>query len=235
MPQQLDVQAARAAGYSDDEILSHLTTTRKYDIQGALKSGYTKPELITYLAGSRPAAATQTPSPSSWDRVVSSFGEFMNPLGEPTPGEGFETRLKNLAASIADIPRQSGESIHNFGRALSTGDLPGAAYHLAGIIPIAGPMAQTIANDIEAGNLPEAIGHGAAVLTSLGLAHPQQAAEAAKGTAKAAVKVGHVAAHPPRSPAADFEKACAQQRRRRRLQSPRWAQPSRRPSPLVPP
>lgn len=52
-----DVEAARKAGYSDDEILNHLTQTRQFDVNGALKSGYSKQEVINYLASA--------PAPSS--------------------------------------------------------------------------------------------------------------------------------------------------------------------------
>ena len=45
-----DLSAARKAGYSDDEILKHLTETRKFDIAGALNAGYSKSDIISYLA-----------------------------------------------------------------------------------------------------------------------------------------------------------------------------------------
>lgn len=56
-----NVEGARKAGYSDDEILAHLTQSRKFDVQGALKSGYSKSDLIGYLS-STPA---QTENPMS--------------------------------------------------------------------------------------------------------------------------------------------------------------------------
>ena len=52
-----DVNAARQAGYSDDEILAHLTATRSFDVSGAMKSGYSKPEVIDYLSTSPRFAA----------------------------------------------------------------------------------------------------------------------------------------------------------------------------------
>lgn len=48
---KFDVDAARKAGYSDDEILSHLTQTRKFDVEGALGKGYSKADVIGYLSG----------------------------------------------------------------------------------------------------------------------------------------------------------------------------------------
>ncbi len=47
-----DIDAARKAGYSDDEILAHLTQSRGFDVAGALKSGYSKPEIIAHLSSS---------------------------------------------------------------------------------------------------------------------------------------------------------------------------------------
>jgi hypothetical protein len=64
-PQQsgFDVNAARQAGYSDDEILSHLTQTRSYDIGGALKAGYSKGEIIDHLSGT----PTSSGASSAWE------------------------------------------------------------------------------------------------------------------------------------------------------------------------
>lgn len=45
-----DVNAARQAGYSDDEILQHLTQSRNFDVQGALKAGYSTQDIIGHLA-----------------------------------------------------------------------------------------------------------------------------------------------------------------------------------------
>jgi len=54
MPQQgFDINAARQAGYSDDEILSHLVQTRNFDVNGAVQSGYSKSDIINYLSASR--------------------------------------------------------------------------------------------------------------------------------------------------------------------------------------
>src|SRR5215469_11882819 len=75
-----DVDAARQAGYSDDEILQHLTSTRNFDVNGALKAGYSKQDIIQHLAtASAPAASkpqgVQMPSQttigpaSTWERI----------------------------------------------------------------------------------------------------------------------------------------------------------------------
>ena len=77
MPQQgFDVNAARQAGYSDDEILSHLTATRNFDVAGAVSSGYSKSEIIDHLSG----------SPAQTDFAA-------NPPGVPRPNVPMETML----------------------------------------------------------------------------------------------------------------------------------------------
>jgi hypothetical protein len=65
MPPQFDYQGARQEGYSDDEIIAHLTKTRKFDVQGALKAGYSKSEIAKYLAGLGGHNASTTPAPPS--------------------------------------------------------------------------------------------------------------------------------------------------------------------------
>jgi len=64
-PQQsgFDVNAARQAGYSDDEILAHLTQTRNFDVNAAVQSGYSKSDIIGYLSTSRPVS-TQPRGPA---------------------------------------------------------------------------------------------------------------------------------------------------------------------------
>jgi hypothetical protein len=56
-----DVQAARQAGYSDDEILQHLTQSRNFDVDGAVKAGYSKQDIINHLSGT-PAPAPSQPT-----------------------------------------------------------------------------------------------------------------------------------------------------------------------------
>lgn len=78
-PQGFDVSAARQSGYSDDDILQHLSESRPYDVQGAVKSGYSKPEIIDHMAsmpaGNAPKAA---PAPA--------FGGLMGEdISAPTP------------------------------------------------------------------------------------------------------------------------------------------------------
>lgn len=71
-----DVGAARKAGYSDDEILQHLTETRKFDIQAAVSSGYSKPEIIDHLASTQggPAAPKASVSETAKAHLASMQG-----------------------------------------------------------------------------------------------------------------------------------------------------------------
>lgn len=119
---------------------------------------------------------------SAWDRAVEAFGEFTSPL-QPEPGQTFEGKAGQLIQGLADIPRQSGESLHRFGAAISKGDLPGAAYHLAGVVPILGPMSQTVAQDLDKGDVAGAVGHAGAILVSAGMAHPEALPTEATGEA----------------------------------------------------
>lgn len=52
-----DVQGARAAGYTDVEIVDHLAKERGFDAAGARKAGYSETEIITHLnVAPKPAA-----------------------------------------------------------------------------------------------------------------------------------------------------------------------------------
>lgn len=61
-----DVDAARKAGYSDDEILKHLTESRKFDISGALQSGYSKSDIIQHLASTSASQPSAAAPQESW-------------------------------------------------------------------------------------------------------------------------------------------------------------------------
>jgi hypothetical protein len=68
-----DLEGARKAGYSDQEIADHLSQTSKFDAAGARQSGYTDAEIIGHLSGAQQPAAPpeqdeQTPIP--WGDVA---------------------------------------------------------------------------------------------------------------------------------------------------------------------
>lgn len=58
-----DVQGARTAGASDEDILNHLATSRGFDVQGALKAGAAKQDIIQHLS-MQPARSSTPTAPS---------------------------------------------------------------------------------------------------------------------------------------------------------------------------
>ena len=59
-----DVNGARQAGYSDDEILQHLAASGKFDVGGAQKAGYSPQEILDHFAAPSAPAEMQGPQPS---------------------------------------------------------------------------------------------------------------------------------------------------------------------------
>jgi hypothetical protein len=55
---QFNAQAAKAAGYSDEEIANYLAQEQKFNLQGALQSGYSYGEIVNFLAAPPPAEKT---------------------------------------------------------------------------------------------------------------------------------------------------------------------------------
>ena len=107
-----DVNGARQAGYSDDEILSHLTSTRSFDVDSAIKSGYSKQDIIGYLA-TRATGTGQadTKKPGFLERAEKWWTtptEDLPPLGkggthapgEPAPKPSFSTPQEKTRASL---------------------------------------------------------------------------------------------------------------------------------------
>ncbi len=57
---KFDYQGAKKAGYSDEEILSHLSSQNpKFDISGARKAGYSPEEIVGHLANGKPQEEEQ--------------------------------------------------------------------------------------------------------------------------------------------------------------------------------
>lgn len=54
-----DADAARKAGYSNQEIISYLTKSRKFDVEGARKAGHTEEDIIKYLSSKPPDVIIQ--------------------------------------------------------------------------------------------------------------------------------------------------------------------------------
>ena len=73
-----DVNAARQAGYSDDEIIAHLTQTRNFDVQGAQRAGYSSAEIVDHLASTpaKPNAGLAGPARPKMNVQQSPFGRI---------------------------------------------------------------------------------------------------------------------------------------------------------------
>lgn len=57
-----DVEAARAAGHSDEDIANHLAQTHGYDVLGARKEGYSDADIVKHLAPLEVKAEEKQPS-----------------------------------------------------------------------------------------------------------------------------------------------------------------------------
>jgi len=66
----LDVEKARAAGYSDAEIVDHLSKSSTLDINKARKAGYDDAELIQHLSKAAPPTPAKAPEPTPQDQSV---------------------------------------------------------------------------------------------------------------------------------------------------------------------
>lgn len=102
---------------------------------------------------------------------LTSFAEWANPLAAapasdwPVAGPKFRQQLSDVGGMIAGEPARIWDSLSKSGKAMTEADLPGAAYHLAGAVPLFGPAAQQITEEVGQGSTPEAAGHFASLLT----------------------------------------------------------------------
>lgn len=70
---KFDINSARSAGYSDDEIADYLATQNNFDLGGALKSGYSASEVIGFLSGDSAPAAPVTDTGDETARLAARF------------------------------------------------------------------------------------------------------------------------------------------------------------------
>jgi len=127
-----DVEGARRAGATDDQIIQYLTQTRKFDVQGALNAGATKQQVIDYLSitstKSQPAQETTT-----------------------VPQKGFLQKATDVVGSI--FPgRKVGEAIGTlagYGYTRAKDLVKGTNY--AQQYDLSGPSVKEVAGDVVAG------------------------------------------------------------------------------------
>src|SRR3972149_981818 len=104
-----DVESARKSGYSDDEIVQHLSKPGEFDYQSALKSGYSSPDIIHYLSKPPPpgrAIAAPTLEPAQ-PKSVREF--LLKSIPESAVGlakgvAGAVTRPVETGKTILSIP-----------------------------------------------------------------------------------------------------------------------------------
>jgi len=78
-PGGFDIDGARKAGYGDDDIIGHLTKTRKFDVEGATKAGYSKQDIIGHLASTPIVPVSKDPTTNSANAALAGSGLSVNP------------------------------------------------------------------------------------------------------------------------------------------------------------
>ena len=73
----------------------------------------------------------------------------------------------NMAKGLAAEPGRVWNELGNTGAAMLKGDPLGAAYHLAGSVPLFGAPAQQVAQDLQRGDPAAAVGHTGAIIAPL--------------------------------------------------------------------
>ena len=127
---KFDVEAARKAGYSDDEILEELAKTSKFDVQRSIAAGYSKPELINHLAKATNAPA---PEPGMLEQAAQAGKDFLGGIGSGVfstvrgaanlVGLPQSEYLNKLATAPASRAGQAGQFVEQAGEFILPGGL----------------------------------------------------------------------------------------------------------------
>ncbi len=169
-----DVNGALQAGASEDDVLSHLSESRKFDVQGALKAGASKRDVIDHMAGMNPKSG------------------FFGRIGENLTG------MKDLAVGLATHPMDTAKSAltpdpavaKEAADAFNRGDYGRAAASTVEDIPLIGPQIRRTEQDVRNKDYGAIAGD---VATGVALSQVPRLARGVKAAApivKAAAKAG---------------------------------------------
>jgi hypothetical protein len=176
MPQGFDIEAAKKSGYTDDEILSHLTRTRKFDIEGAVREGHDKAAIIRHLS-MQPGGPPLPPEdigagmtglrpplpPGVTSRFFSSLAEtalpsttladYAYPFLHPIEA------IKNLPSVAGAILEAQGAEATTAGEAFKAGEYGKAALHGLGYtVPLFGPPLARAGEQMREGDIAGGLG-----------------------------------------------------------------------------
>ncbi len=123
---KFDIDSARKAGYSDDEIAEYLATQNNFDLGGAIQSGYTSSDIIDYLAkpvAASPVAATGqrdlvdnplNPQPKNERGIIDRVTDFFKPAPSsvmegytPTPAQQQAEIDKRLELGVGPVSNEA--------------------------------------------------------------------------------------------------------------------------------
>ena len=103
-----DVEAAKKAGYSDQEVMEHLASQRGFDLPGAIKSGYSPADIMGHLVSSAPAQNTpQEPAPPIADAGPNRAGLQYNQPGYRQMISPAQPKQERGPYQIPFIPKMS--------------------------------------------------------------------------------------------------------------------------------
>lgn len=180
-----DIEAARKSGYTDDEILQHLTQSRKFDIEAARAAGYSNQELIDHLSSAPTSAPAAAPTSDGPGGILTSLGNTASGLlnlgveAMTTPWDSTASAMNPAGAIgmklLKGVWDSSAEQVKKGKQRMAEGHpVSGARRATLGAIPYVGPLIEETADKYSTGRPWEATTD---ILTNL---LPFGAAKAAK-------------------------------------------------------
>ena len=168
-----DAEAARAAGYSEGDIVDFLARENRFDAGAARQSGYSDAEIIQHLSGPAPAPREVPPAPAlsgglqgaAMQGLTFGFGDEFNAAvratvqglpgmqGAPTWGERYDSALGRERTAANEYRRDSPI-------AAAAGNIVGGVANPLGRLPIFNPGTSA--------SLPGAMVRGAAAGAAAG-------------------------------------------------------------------
>lgn len=129
-----DIAGARKEGYTDTEIIAHLTKGRKFDVAGARKEGYSDTEIADYLAGSNQVQPEERPLSTQYQPPTEAQ-KLRETYSKPAVGEIIKNTPRsayNLAENIVTAvahPVETAKTLVNVGMGGVEKLIPGEQRH----------------------------------------------------------------------------------------------------------
>lgn len=172
----IELDKARAAGYSDAEILKGYSESKKFDLDGARAAGYTDKEILDRLAVPPAPAAAPEGDAGIWQGIKRTLPglDTVRAMNAPTGSKILDALpFVNVAANLAKgVVSGAADQFNKAKESFQQGEYVNSFGHgLAAALPMIGPAAAEAGDKFQDGKPMEGIGQTIGILSQSMMPH----------------------------------------------------------------